>query len=219
MKRSLPTRALFLFLISLPLILQGCSKAYYGTMEELGVHKRDIMVDRVENARDSQEEAQEQFQSALDQFNSVVQMEQTDLKTAYENLNREYEESEKAAKNVSNRIAKVEDVSEALFDEWEKELSQYSNQSYRRSSEKQLSQTKDRYREMITNMKQAEASMEPVLVIFKDNVLFLKHNLNAQAIGALHGEFNQLQGEIDNLVKKMNVAIESSNNFIDHIKQ
>jgi hypothetical protein len=32
----------------------GCSSMYYGAMEKLGVHKRDIMVDRVKEARDSQ---------------------------------------------------------------------------------------------------------------------------------------------------------------------
>ncbi|MEN8232871.1 MAG: DUF2959 family protein, partial [Thermodesulfobacteriota bacterium] len=42
------------------LLSGGCQKAYYNTMEKFGVHKRDIMVDRVEEARDSQEEAKEQ---------------------------------------------------------------------------------------------------------------------------------------------------------------
>ena len=71
---------------------------------------------------------------------------------------------------------------------------------------------------MLTSMHQAEASMEPVLKIFKDNVLFLKHNLNAQAIGALQGEFANLKGEIDVLIRKMNAAIESSNKFIEDIR-
>ena len=46
--------------VLLPLLLllglvAGCSSAYYNTMEKLGVHKRDIMVDRVGEARDAQE--------------------------------------------------------------------------------------------------------------------------------------------------------------------
>ncbi len=217
MKKYLPVFTL-LFAFA-PLALQGCSQAYYGAMEKVGVHKRDIMVDRVEDARDSQQEAQEQFKSALEQFNSVVRLEETDLKEAYESLNSEYELSKKAAENVSARIDKVEDVSEALFAEWEKELAEYQNADYRRTSEQQLLQTKQRYSEMLSSMKQAEASMEPVLTIFKDNVLFLKHNLNAQAIGALQGEFSQLKGEIDKLIEKMNAAISSSNAFINQIQQ
>ena len=196
----------------------GCSSAYYGAMEKVGVHKRDILVDRVEGARDSQEEAQEQFKSALEQFDSVVKLEDTDLKKAYDQLNSEYEASVNAADDVSSRIRKVEDVSEDLFDEWEKELKLYENKELQRSSRAQLKQTQFRYDEMLAKMKQAEQSMEPVLKIFRDNVLFLKHNLNAQAIGSLQSEFSNLEGEISALIAKMNTAIESSNAFIADMK-
>ena len=53
--------------------LLGCSSAYYGTMEKLGYHKRDLMVNRVESARDAQEEAKEEFELALEKFSSVLQ--------------------------------------------------------------------------------------------------------------------------------------------------
>ena len=41
--------------------LTGCSTVYYNTMEKLGFEKRDILVDRVESARDAQSDAQSQF--------------------------------------------------------------------------------------------------------------------------------------------------------------
>lgn len=196
----------------------GCSSAYYSAMEKVGVHKRDIMVDRVENARDSQTAAQEQFKSALERFDSVVKLQETDLKKAYDSLSSEYDKSAAAAAEVSSRIEKIESVADALFDEWEAELAQYQSQELRRSSKEKLAKTQRRYKEMLASMHQAEASMEPVLRIFKDNVLYLKHNLNAQAIGSLQGEFANLKGETDILIKKMNAAIESSNTFIADIK-
>ncbi len=204
-----------LFLLS----LTACSSTYYGAMEKVGVHKRDILVDRVEAGRDSQEDAQKQFQSALEQFDSIVKLEETDLKKAYDKLNKEYEKSKDAADEVSSRIGKIESVADALFKEWKAELKEYENQSLRRSSEKQLTATKKRYAEMLESMKNAEESMEPVLRIFHDNVLFLKHNLNAQAIGSLQSEFANLKGQIDELVKSMNVAIASSNKFIADIEK
>ena len=66
------------------LLIAGCGNPYYGAMEKVGVHKRDIMVNRVESARDAQQDAQEQFKSALEQFDSVVSLEETDLKKAYD---------------------------------------------------------------------------------------------------------------------------------------
>lgn len=200
------------------LCFSGCSKTYYSAMEKVGKHKRDIMVDRVEDARDSQADAQVQFKSALEQFDSVVKLQETDLKKAYDSLSEEYEKSEAAAAKVSSRIESVESVADALFDEWENELEQYQSKELKRSSKDQLRATQGRYREMLASMVQAESSMEPVLKIFHDNVLFLKHNLNAQAIGSLQSEFANLKGEIDVLIRKMSMAIESSNKFIADIK-
>lgn len=194
--------------------LTGCTSVYYDTMEKVGIHKRDILVDRVESARDAQSDAQEQFQSALDQFASVVQLEESNLKRAYENLNDEYEACESSASSVSNRIEKVESVAEDLFKEWQAELDLYQNQSLKTSSAKQLSQTRRRYKEMLSSMKQAEKTMQPVLNTLRDNVLFLKHNLNAQAIGSLRGEFTNLRADIATLIKRMNQSIERSNTFI-----
>ena len=197
----------------------ACSKAYYGAMEKVGIHKRDILIDRVEDARDAQSEAQEQFKSALEQFGAVVRIENTNMKIAYEKLNAEFEDSERAAAKVSERISKVESVADALFDEWEDELKLYKSTDLRRSSQRKLQDTKTRYNRMLSSMHRAEKSMEPVLRSFRDNVLFLKHNLNAQAIGSLKSEFSTLKGEIDGLIEKMNIAIETSNNFISDIKQ
>lgn len=221
MKKEPTLRHAQVILIAVLLVtfIGGCSKAYYGAMEKVGIHKRDILIDRVEDARDAQSEAQEQFMSALEQFGAVVRIEETDLKKAYDKLNAEYQDSERAAEKVSDRIKKVESVADALFDEWEKELELYKSSDLRRSSQRKLQGTKTRYNEMLSSMHRAEKSMEPVLLSFRDNVLFLKHNLNAQAIGSLKAEFSTLKGEIDALIKKMNMAIESSNSFISDIKQ
>ena len=210
---------LVLIAVLLLLLFGGCSKAYYDTMEKVGIHKRDILVDRVEDARDAQSEAQEQFKSALEQFGAVVRIENTDLKKAYDKLNAAHEDSEGASKKVSQRIDKVESVADALFEEWEEELNLYKSADLRRSSKQKLRNTKTRYREMLASMHRAEKSMTPVLRTFRDNVLFLKHNLNAQAIGSLRAEFSTLKGEIDGLIKNMNEAIKTSNKFIADIKQ
>ncbi|MGD8368906.1 MAG: DUF2959 domain-containing protein [Desulfobacterales bacterium] len=208
-----------LIAVFLSLSVGACSKVYYDTMEKVGIHKRDILVDRVESARDAQSEAQEQFTSALDQFSRVVHVKQSDLKKAYEALNAEYEDSEKAAGRVSERIDKVEAVAEALFEEWEDELKLYKSAQLRESSRKKLVETKKRYQEMLASMHRAEKSMAPVLRSFRDNVLYLKHNLNAQAIGSLRSEFSALKGEIDGLIDDMTEAIQTSNRFIAEMQQ
>lgn len=199
--------------------LTACSNAYYGAMEKAGYHKRDILVSRVEKAKDAQQEAQQEFKSALEQFGSVVNLAETDLKKAYEKLNSEYEDAEEAAADVSERIDEVEDVAKALFKEWRSEIELYQNPELKAASKRKLVETEAHYKQMMARMRDAEKAMQPVLLTFRDNVLFLKHNLNAQAIGALRGEFKGLQADIHDLITRMNRSIESSNQFIAQIKQ
>jgi len=196
------------------LALVACSSTYFNAWEKLGYHKRDILVSRVENTRDAQQDAQEEFKDALEQFGSIVQLQDTDLSQAYSKLNGEYEDSKDAAEEVTDRIDKVEDVAKALFKEWEDEIQQYSNPDFKKTSADQLKQTRVKYNDMLASMRRAEASMAPVLVTFKDNVLVLKHALNAQAIGSLKGEFASLKDDIAVLIEQMNRSIAESDRFI-----
>jgi len=198
--------------------LSGCASTYYNAWEKAGFHKRDILVSRVENSRDSQADAQEEFKDALEQFGSIVTLQNTDLKRAYEKLNAEYEDSEEAAQRVTDRINSVDAVAVALFKEWESEIEQYTNPDFKRSSTSQLRATRTRYDGMLASMRRSEQSMQPVLRTFRDNVLFLKHNLNAQAIGSLKGEFASLEDEIEILIREMNRSIAESDKFIAELK-
>ena len=200
------------------LTFSGCQSAYYSAMEKAGVHKRDILVDRVEDARDSQQDAKQQFKDALERYRSVVKVNGGDLEQRYEALNREYEASVAAANDVRARIEAVEDVAEALFDEWEDELQQYSNASLKSASARELSRTRSEYRTLLQRMKAAEKRIAPVLAVLRDQVLFLKHNLNARAIGALQGEYRTLQSNVDQLMADMQRAIDEADSFIRRLQ-
>lgn len=197
--------------------VSGCQKVYYGTMEKFGIHKRDILVDRVTEARDAQNEAKEQFATALEEFTSVVNFDGGDLESQYNLLKEEYEDSEDKADDVRERIDDVERVAQALFKEWKKELDEYSSQSLRRGSETKLKQTQQRYSTLMTAMRQAESKIEPVLAAFKDQVLFLKHNLNAKAIASLQDELNVVENEIAALVHEMEKSINEADAFIQEM--
>ncbi len=212
------TRAgLVLALAISAMMLSSCGKAYYGTWEAMGVHKREIMVDRVENARDDQEEAKEQFASALEQFSALFNFDGGELGAKYKALKSELDESEKRAAAVTSRIDSVESVSAALFSEWEAELEQYTNASLRSVSEKQLKQTRKKYDQMIAAMHKAEEKMQPVLSTFRDQVLFLKHNLNARAIASIEGTAGELETDVAQLIAEMQVSIDVADAFIEQM--
>lgn len=203
----------------LGVLMAGCSSAYYGAMEQVGIHKRDILVDRIESAQSAQQEGQEQFRDALEQFRSVVNFDGGELQQIYDRLNREFEDSETAAETIRSRIRAVETVAEDLFDEWEDELALYSNQSLRRDSEQQLGATRQRYSRLIQAMHRAENTLDPVLDNLRDNVLYLKHNLNARAIASLRGELDTINTDVDRLIQAMEAAIAESDRFIAEMRQ
>lgn len=214
MKKSIACH-LCLWLCAAILFLTGCQKTYYKTMEAFGYHKRDLLVERVEDARDAQESAKVQFQSALEKFSEVVDFRGGELEEKYKELKTELERSEANARAVKSHIDDVESVAKALFKEWESELNQYSNDNLRRSSEQKLNLTRQRYTQLISAMKRAEEKIGPVLAAFRDNVLFLKHNLNAQAIASLQNELVSVEADIGSLIKEMESSIEEANSFIE----
>jgi len=199
--------------------LTGCQSAYYSAMEQVGYHKRDIMVDRVEDAKESQQDAQKEFTSALEALSSLTNFSGGDLEDMYNKINDKYQDSEKAAQNVTDRIAAIEDVSDALFEEWQTELDLYTSNSLRRSSEQKLRETKSSYQTMLSAMKRAEKKMDPVLNTLRDNTLYLKHNLNASAVGSLQGEFMSLEKDIAYAITQMNAAITESDKFLAQLNQ
>lgn len=192
----------------------GCSTAYYKTWEKLGWEKRDILVDRVKDARNDQDAAKKQFQTTLQRFQEVTGFQGNDLEAKYKKLNGEYERCEARAEDVRDRIKSVEKVAKDLFAEWQAELKQYSNPELRRSSEKQLDSTRKRYEQLIDVMKRAERKMAPVLSAFKDQVLFLKHNLNAQAIASLQTTAATIEADVQRLIADMEASIAEANDFI-----
>ncbi|MFO7534380.1 MAG: DUF2959 family protein [Kiritimatiellia bacterium] len=115
------------------LTLCACRSLYYGTMEKMGFPKREILVDRVEEARDSQNQA--------------------------------------------------------------------------------------KYRDLMGAMRKAEARLEPALSPLRDQVLFMKHNLNAKAIAGLSTEVGDVQANVEQLVREMETAIAQADSFIEDLKK
>jgi hypothetical protein len=183
-------------------------------MEQFGVHKREILVDRVEDAREAQGEAKVSFVDALTAFRAVQEFDGGSLDAMYKDLSSRYATCKSRADTVTDRIESIEDVSAALFKEWQQEIDSIQDASLRSGSEQQLAATRTRYDVLITAMKKAEARMEPVLVAFNDRVLFLKHNLNAQAIASLEGNLATMQTDVTALIAEMEASINEADAFV-----
>jgi ElaB/YqjD/DUF883 family membrane-anchored ribosome-binding protein len=196
------------------LLLGACSSVYYAGLEKMGIPKRDLLQTRVERARDAQVDVRQQFASALDRFRATVRVEGGDLEREYETMRHELERCQSRANELHDRIESVEDVAEALFDEWEHELDQYERKDLRAASQRRLDETRRRYKPMMASMRLAHRRVEPVLSAMRDIVLALKHRLNAKALGALDGELSGVERDVDALVRAMNTSIDQASKFL-----
>jgi gas vesicle protein len=200
--------------LALVVAVCGCRSTYYKAYEKLGVYKRDLLKKRVVAARDEEKATGEQFKDALTRLKELYAFQGGDLEKTYDKLKGEYDDSNTRAQAVHKRITDMETVAADLFREWENEIKEISSESMRSSSREQLRQTRERYEEMHTALKRAEKSMDPVLTKLRDHVLYLKHNLNAQAIASLKGESAAIQTDIARLIEDMNTSIQQADAFI-----
>ncbi len=209
-----PLRIAMIAALTALTMMLGCQRTYYGFWEKLGKEKRHILKDRVEDVRDEQEKAQEEFKEVLARVKEIYGFEGGKLEDFYDRLKDDYEDCELRAEAVRERIDEVESVAEALFREWEAEINEINNMEYREKSRRSLNDTRARYARLQATMDQAEDRMAPVLQNLKDYTLFLKHNLNARAIGALGQEVESIEIEVQSLIRDIRRSINEADDFL-----
>jgi len=204
--------------IAIVAALCGCQSTYYSVWEQLGKHKRDLLRDYVQDASKEQQKAKVEFKDALTRLKEITGFDGGKLEEAYRAVEKDYERCSDRAASIRSRIKDIEDVSAALFKEWEKEITTYSSDTLRSSSKSKLRETRQRYDALHTALQKSSDSMTPILARLKDQALFLKHNLNAQAIGALKGEVVSIEGDIQKLIAEMNTSISRADEFINGLQ-
>jgi len=179
---------------------------------------RDVLVKRVESARDEQVETAEEFKTALERFKEVTQFDGGDLEKKFNKLNSAFEKSESAAKRVTQRVDRVTTAANTLLKEWRNELDEYHDPKIRRNANIQFDETRLHAERLIAAMRKAEKKTEPVLNAFRDQVLFVKHNLNTQAISSLSQESAIIEKDVENLIQEMEASIAEAEAFINSMK-
>lgn len=207
-------RTRLLLFAALLISAYGCQTTYYTVMESFGKEKRHLLKDHVQKAKVEQEKASEQFKDALTRIREVYGFKGGDLEEFYNKLKADYEACERRADAVENRIDTVEEIAGDLFSEWETEIEQITNPKLKASSRQSLEETRVRYARLSDAMVQARSRMEPALSHLQDYVLYLKHNLNAQAIGALRQEVNDIEVEVAALIADMSKSIQEADDFL-----
>jgi len=181
---------------------------------KIAKEKRHLLKDNVEQVREEQAEASEQFASVVERIKAMYGFDGGELEDVYEKLSEDYRVCEDQADAVHDRIGKVERIAADLFKEWESEIATIENVKLQSKSRASLKDTRSRFARLQRSMARAEASMDPVLNSLRDYVLYLKHNLNAQAVSSLRKEMTDIETEVSSLIADMNRSIKEADAFV-----
>ena len=196
------------------LFLLGCTSTYYKAMQTLGKEKRDILVQRVKDSKKDQEQTKEQLKTTMETFQELTGFKGGDLEKSYKKLNGEYERAEGQANKLRDRINSIDKVSDDLFSEWQKEIDQMGNATLKIRSTAMLRDAKEREGAYMKAMRKTETQMTPVLRAFHDQVLFLKHNLNARAVGSLKGTAASINTDVSSVMKSIDNSMQEADKLI-----
>lgn len=195
----------------------GCTRTYYKAMATLGKEKRDILVSRVKDSKKEQQQAKEQIKTTMESFQALTGFQGGQLEKNYKKLNSEYEKAEDSAKKLHDRIDSIDKVSNDLFREWQKEIDGMENRKLKQQSVEMLRKSRLQEAGYIKSMRQTEARMTPVVAAFHDQVIFLKHNLNARAIGSLKGTSAKISTDVDVLLTSLDGSMAQADALIQSL--
>ena len=198
-------------------MLSGCTTLFYKAMSSLGKEKRDILISRVKDAKKDQQQTKEQIQTTMESFQALTGFQGGSLEKSYKRLNSEYEKANDQAMKLHNRIDSIDQVSDDLFNEWQGEIKQMGNAKLKTQSNQMLRDSRAREAVYLRSMRRTEDKMTPVLKSFHDQVLFLKHNLNAQAIGSLKGTSVSIQGDVQDLTASIDASMAEADTLIQSL--
>jgi hypothetical protein len=197
--------------------LSGCTRSYYKAMKTFGKEKRDILVSRVKDSKKDQQQAKEQIKTTMESFQALTGFQGGSLEKSYKKLNGEYEKAADSAQKLHNRIDSIDQVSGDLFKEWQKEIDGMQDKRLKAQSAVMLRQSRLNEAGYVKSMRQTEARMTPVITAFHDQVTFLKHNLNARAIGSLKGTSAKMSTDVDVLMVSLDGSMAQADTLISSL--
>lgn len=215
---NIARRSGVLIVLAAVLLLVGCRSLYYAAYEKIGMEKRHLLRRDVEKVQKEQKEATQEFTDVLTRIKSLYGFDGGKLEAAYRKLKSDYDDCVARGDSVRERIANVNRIGADMFSEWERETGQISNAGLRAKSEASLREARRRFTTLQSAMAQAESRLNPVLGQVHDYVLSLKHQLNAQAVGALQGEVGGIERDVTQLLADMDRSIREAQAFLAELE-
>jgi Mg2+ and Co2+ transporter CorA len=213
---SLLSLVLLLPLLSLPIV--SCQTAGSGASIKSADPDFDVLETRIEQYREVQQAALQQFEATGQQLSGWSSHEVTDLQALYAATAQQDDASIEVAIEVSAAINSIEEAAEAAFKEWQIAVDLNSDAQLRAESQKRLGETRQRYADMLQVLRQCEAKTSSVLAALNSNEEYFKDHLDPGEVASRQPQLNALRNDVQSLVYRMNIALDSTEAFINSIE-
>ena len=204
----------FLTGVALALLLIGCqSQPYYKTMEVLGVQKRDLLVDRIDDVRATGVEAQSLLAKLVTTYRETADAPRDNIEGAYDRFEDGFEDARNKIRKMEGDIKTMKRVADDTFAEWESELKLYQDPQLKAESEAELAQRRQEYAALERVFDETGQRLDPVLFSLRDRVLYLNRNQSPETLARMKADAPQVEAELRGAIAELQRSIDAAAAF------
>jgi len=189
-----------------------------GSAQDEGVKQVEQLIKKANAGVESINDTKLQLQKTMEAYNAVLAPDVKDRRDAYKKLQKEVATTEKKRAMVSTRNGEMNVEAGRLFKNWEGSTAAIQDPELRQRSQQRLGQAKARYSEIETNGQGAARLYTPFMKALQDQVTYLGHDLNPEAVATLKPEADKLNAQAKELYSAIDKTTAAANNNISQLR-
>jgi hypothetical protein len=183
-----------------------------------GVKQTERLIKASGNTVKAIGETKVQLMKTMDVYNALMADDATDRKKLYKSVQKEMDNTEKRRMKITEEAAKMKSEADTLFAQWAESAAAIENPDLRKRSEDRLEATKASYAEIEAVGQKAADLYPPFMKDLQDQITYLGHDLNAEAVASLKPEVAKLNEKAQALVRSLDDTIGTANQKISALR-
>ena len=189
-----------------------------GSAQDEGVKQVEQLIKKANAGVESINDTKLQLQKTMEAYNAVLAPDVKDRRDAYKKLQKEVATTEKKRAMVSTRNGEMNVEAGRLFKNWEGSTAAIQDPALRQRSQERLAVAKKRYSEIQANGQGAASLYTPFMKALQDQVTYLGHDLNPEAVATLKPEADKLNAQAKELYSAIDKTTAAANNNISQLR-
>jgi hypothetical protein len=201
----------------------GTVAALVGTtavraQQDAGVKQVEQLVKKSGSTVQAIAETKLQLQKTMDVYNSLMSTDEKNMKGNYKKLQQEMDATAKKRADIKLRADEMNAEAQTLFKSWGDSAAAIQSADLRQRSQERLDKTKASFAEIGTVGQKAVDLYDPFMKALQDQVTYLGHDLNTQAVQSLQADAAKMNEKAQTLMKSIDDTISVANKNITDLR-